>query len=289
MMTLDTLNKLPQEEAFAHLEKCCVASTWIEQMLLERPYTSADDLIQKAAAAWFQTCSEEDYLDAFSGHPKIGDVTSLKEKFKASKEWAGKEQSGVNEASSETIEALAKANTDYEEKFGYIFIVSASGKSAEDMLAIINARILHIEADEMRVAMNEQHKITVIRLVKLIEGLSDSKFINSHITTHALDTTQGKPASGMLISLGQQTDHGILPISVGITNTDGRISDLLAPGCGLNSGHYCMTFNTEDYYNNNNQMGLYPEVTIQFKVTDEKHYHIPLLINPFGYSTYRGS
>jgi len=289
MMTLETLNTLSNEEAYQHLEKCCVSSTWINQFIAERPFASSDDLIQKAAMVWYQNCSAEDYMEAFTGHPKIGDVESLKEKFSATKEWAGNEQSKVTEASSETINALALANTEYETKFGYIFIVSASGKSADEMLKIITARLHHSEDDEIRVSMNEQHKITVIRLLKLIEGLSESKYLKSHITTHALDTSVGKPASGMIISLNQYSDHGILPISVGVSNADGRIGDLLAPGCGLNPGHYSMVFHTEAYYSDNEQKGLYPEVNIQFTVSDESHYHIPLLINPFGYSTYRGS
>lgn len=289
MITLETLNSLSDTEAHTHLEKCCVSSNWIHQFMAQRPFITSDDLIQKAAYAWYQACSEEDYLEAFSGHPKIGDVNSLKEKFAATKEWAGNEQAKVSEATKETIEALAEANSEYESKFGYIFIVSASGKSAEDMLSIIIERLQHNESDELRVAMNEQHKITVIRLLKLIEGLSESKYLGSQITTHALDTSIGKPASGMVIILNQEADDATLPICVGVTNSDGRIADLLGPGLGLNPGHYSMVFKTEDYYHNNNQDGLYPEVTIQFTVSDESHYHIPLLINPFGYSTYRGS
>lgn len=289
MMTIKTLNALSKEEAYVHLEKCCVSSNWIDQFIAERPFSSSDDLIQKAALVWYQNCSEEDFMEAFTGHPKIGDVDSLKEKFLATKEWAGNEQSKVADASLETISALAMANSEYEEKFGYLFIVSASGKSADEMLKIVSARLRHDEDDEMRIAMNEQHKITVIRLQKLIKGLSESNYLRSHITTHALDTSIGKPASGMVISLNQVSENGVLPISVGVSNADGRIGDLLAPGCGLNPGHYSMVFHTKAYYIENGQPGLYPEVNIQFTIADESHYHIPLLINPFGYSTYRGS
>jgi 5-hydroxyisourate hydrolase/2-oxo-4-hydroxy-4-carboxy-5-ureidoimidazoline decarboxylase len=192
----------------------------------------------------------------------------------------------MEDANQATIEALAKANSAYEDKFGYIFIVSASGKSAEEMLAIVNARLNHQPEDEIKVAMNEQHKITVIRLVKLIEGLSEKADLRSQLTTHALDTSIGTPANQMMITLKNNEGK---PMSVGITNSDGRISDVLPAGRYLKPDTYEMTFNTKNYYESHGQKGFYPEVSIQFTVTDKSHYHIPLLINPFGYSTYRGS
>jgi len=93
----------------------------------------------------------------------------------------------------------------------------------------------------------------------------------------------------MLITLKGFRNSEWKPISVGITNNDGRISDILPPGRLLIPGIYNMTFDTASYYENNHQKGFYPEVSIQFEVVDKSHYHIPLLINPFGYSTYKGS
>ncbi|MCL4123188.1 UNVERIFIED_CONTAM: hypothetical protein GTU68_025887 [Idotea baltica] len=93
----------------------------------------------------------------------------------------------------------------------------------------------------------------------------------------------------MLITLKGLRTNQWKPMSVGITNNDGRISDVLPPGRLLIPGIYQMTFNTNNYFKKNNQKGFYPEVSIQFEVTDNSHYHIPLLINPYGYTTYRGS
>lgn len=289
MITLDKLNSLSEQDAFAQLEQCCVSKTWVNKMVESRPFSTEEDLIKKAASIWYNDCTTEDFKEAFTGHPKIGNVESLKEKFAHTAAWAGDEQSKVDEANMETIEALTKANASYQNKFGYIFIVSASGKSAEDMLEIINSRLQHETDDEIYVAMNEQHKITVIRLAKLIEGLAEKSDLRSHITTHALDTSIGKPASNMSITLKGLRNNKWKLISVGITNNDGRISDVLPPGRLLIQGVYTMTFNTANYYKSTNQKGFYPEVSIQFEVTDNSHYHIPLLINPFGYSTYRGS
>lgn len=289
MITLNQLNSLSDQDAFSKLEQCCVSKTWVNTMVENRPFSSETELLKRAASIWYNDCSVADFKEAFTGHPKIGNVDSLKEKYAHTAEWAGNEQSKVAEAKMETIEALAKANELYEAKFGYIFIVSASGKSAEEMLAIVNSRLNHNADDEIYVAMNEQHKITVIRLVKLIEGLSENSDLNSHLTTHALDTSIGTPAKHMLITLKGLRNNQWKPMSVGITNTDGRIPDVLPPGRLLIPGIYTMTFDTANYYKNNNQNGFYPEASIQFEVTDSSHYHIPLLINPFGYSTYRGS
>jgi len=289
MITLDTLNSLSEKEAFAQLEQCCVSTTWISKMIETRPFISENELINKAASIWYNDCATEDYKEAFTGHPKIGNVESLKQKFAHTKDWAGNEQAKIADANLETLTALAKANTAYEDKFDYIFIVSASDKSAQEMLAIVNARIHHNKADEIYVAMNEQHKITVIRLEKLIENLSKKANLSSHLTTHALDTSIGTPANNMLITLKGFREGDWKPMSVGITNNDGRISDVLPPGRVLPPNTYSMTFNTQNYYKDHGQKGFYPEVSIQFKVTDTNHYHIPLLINPFGYTTYRGS
>lgn len=289
MITLEQLNSLSENEAFEHLEQCCVSRTWVSKMIASRPFSSAKDLIDTAAIIWYDECNVDDFKEAFTGHPKIGNVESLKEKYAHTAEWAGNEQSQVSEASMHTLEALAEANTLYGDKFGYIFIVSASGKSANEMLDIIDARLKHELDDEIYLAINEQHKITVIRLAKLIEGLSDSRELSSHITTHALDTSSGKPAKGMLITLKGLNSGEWKPLCLGITNSDGRISDVLPPGRKLIPDIYTMTFDTASYYENNEQSGFYPEVSIQFEVKDNSHYHIPLLINPFGYTTYRGS
>ncbi len=289
MITLENLNALSKLDAFSKFEQCCVSKNWVNAMVENRPFENENELIKTATAIWFNDCLDVDFKEAFTGHPKIGDVTSLKEKFVNTKDWASGEQAKMEEANDATILALSKANSEYENKFGYIFIVSASGKSADEMLAIINERLQYNIDDELFVSMNEQHKITVIRLQKMIAGLNQKADLSSHITTHALDTSIGAPASNMMITLKGLRDNEWKPISVGITNSDGRIGDVLPAGRKLKPGNYMMIFNTKKYYEIHNQKGFYPEVSIQFEVTDESHYHIPLLINPYGYSTYRGS
>jgi 2-oxo-4-hydroxy-4-carboxy-5-ureidoimidazoline decarboxylase len=167
-MTLHELNTLPKEQLKEELMKCCSSNVWVNKML---PFFPADDmveLLEDAEEQWF-LCSEEDWKEAFAHHPKIGDVESLKTKFGSTAAWASGEQSGVTEASQQTLEALAKANKLYEEKFGYIFIVCATGKSADEMLTILQTRLQNNPEVEIEIAADEQNKITKLRIEKLLE------------------------------------------------------------------------------------------------------------------------
>lgn len=111
----------------------------------------------------------------------------------------------------------------------------------------------------------------------------------SPITTHALDTASGRPAAGLPITLSKQEDGVWTPLAGGVTNEDGRITDLLTPG-SLTTGTYQMRFDTGAYHQKMGVEGFYPEALITFTIQNtNEHYHIPLLLSPFGYSTYRGS
>ena len=113
----------------------------------------------------------------------------------------------------------------------------------------------------------------------------------SAITTHILDTSRGRPASGVPVKLEHQLDDGAWqPIGEGASDADGRAKELLPSGFALQGGVYRLTFDTGAYFAAQKVEGFYPEVTIVFTVRDPaQHYHVPLLLNPFGYSTYRGS
>lgn len=111
----------------------------------------------------------------------------------------------------------------------------------------------------------------------------------SQITTHILDTSAGIPAAGVPASLLQQTAGGWTSIATGETGEDGRITDLLPPDKLLTPGSYKLRFDTEAYFTEREITTFYPFVEIAFLINDEPHYHVPLLLNPFGYSTYRGS
>lgn len=111
----------------------------------------------------------------------------------------------------------------------------------------------------------------------------------NQITTHVLDTSQGKPAAGITIILYIGQNDEWTEIARGITDADGRIADLLRKGVVLQHEIYKLRFETKDYFDTNQVATLYPYVEIIFDIVSDEHYHIPLLLNPFGYSTYRGS
>lgn len=167
-MSLHTINQASPADAAHLFLQCCTGARWIELMANSRPYASAQALREQADSYW-QEMGEEDFLQAFDGHPKIGDVSSLKAKYANTKELAAGEQSGVNVASDDVIQQLADGNQQYQEKFGFIFIVCATGKSAQQMLALLQARLPNDRGTELKNAAEEQRKIFHIRLNQLLE------------------------------------------------------------------------------------------------------------------------
>jgi 2-oxo-4-hydroxy-4-carboxy-5-ureidoimidazoline decarboxylase len=166
-MTLDQLNRLSEADATEAFRQCCAAMRWVERMVIDRPFESLSELLEISDRVW-EECDVDDYLEAFQGHPRIGDVESLAKKYAGTKDWASGEQKGVNGADPAVLERLAKGNADYEERFGHLFIVCATGKSAPEMLALLEARLGNDPEHEIGVAASEQNKITRIRLKKLL-------------------------------------------------------------------------------------------------------------------------
>ena len=167
-MTLHDFNILPKQQLINELTKCCGSSTWVNKML---PFVPADDmveLLEDAEEQWWK-CSEADWKEAFTHHPEIGDMKSLTKKFTSTAQWASAEQEGAGNASQQEIEALAEGNRLYKEKFGYIFIVYATGKSAAEMLDILQSRLPNNPVEEIQIAADEQYKITRLRIEKLLE------------------------------------------------------------------------------------------------------------------------
>lgn len=166
-MTLDALNALPAVAAEAELLKCCGSGRWARAVAGRRPFSSEEELLAAADEEWAR-CGREDILEAFSHHPRIGGKDALRAKFAATRGWSQGEQSKVAQAAEETLEGLSRGNEEYERKFGYIFIVCATGKSADEMLSLLRARLPHEAAEELKTAAGEQAKITRLRLSKLL-------------------------------------------------------------------------------------------------------------------------
>jgi 2-oxo-4-hydroxy-4-carboxy-5-ureidoimidazoline decarboxylase len=155
----------------AALTRCCAAEAWVEGMLARRPFADEEAVID-AAYEVGETLLDDDWMEAFAAHPMIGDVATLRAKFAATRELAAGEQSGVAGAHQATLQELAELNREYLKRFGFIFIVFASGKSAEQMLAMLRTRVGNCREEELQTAAEEQMKITELRLRNLAEEVS---------------------------------------------------------------------------------------------------------------------
>lgn len=165
-MTIAEFDHLEIEQKKALLHQCCGSTTWVNNMTAAPPVEDLVDLLEIAEEQWY-ACHEFDWREAFSHHPKIGDIDSLKEKYADTAQWAEGEQASVKQASEQTLQQLAAGNQAYEQRFGYIFIVCATGKSADEMLQLLNQRLYNNPEVEIQIAMEEQLKITKLRLEKL--------------------------------------------------------------------------------------------------------------------------
>ena len=156
---LAALNDCPPKTARAQFRRCCKSSQWVHRMEQARPFPNLAELEACADRIW-ESCSSKDWLEAFSDHPKIGD--------RSENQWSQQEQSGVVVAEPAVLQTLARANRRYEAKFGYTFVVCATGKSATEMLAALEQRLSNRAEDEVRNAAEQQRLILRLRLRKLL-------------------------------------------------------------------------------------------------------------------------
>jgi len=159
-MTLQELNAVPRYRAEAELVKCCGSTAWVRTITGRRPFAGMERLLRASSEVWWHL-DRDDWLEAFRAHPQIGQRNASG--------WAALEQAGMVRAGAGVAAALEQANQDYLAKFGFIFIVCASGKSADEMLAILKSRLPNEPEAELRVAAEEQDKITRLRLERMIE------------------------------------------------------------------------------------------------------------------------
>jgi hydroxyisourate hydrolase len=278
----ERLNAASRDQAAALLLRCCGSSRWVEGMLERRPFASRADLHAAAGEIWARL-GREDHLEAFAHHPRIGDRPRDE---RATTAWSQEEQSVAARAGGALLTDLRLANAAYEARFGFVFLVCATGKTAAEILGLLEARTPNDPETELRVAAAEQSKITLLRLDKLDMNTT----LRGPITSHVLDTSTGRPAKGLRL----RADFAEAPgrwatLAHAVTDDDGRVADLLQ-GARLEAGTYRVTFETGPYFAAAGLPVFYPQVDVVFHVaSDGGHYHVPLLLSPFGYSTYRGS
>lgn len=167
-MNLERLNRLPEAEAEATFLSCCGSRTWAWRMAASRPFFNFDDVVANSDRIW-RSLGREDWLEAFKAHPQIGEKKGPEQAGgEQAGKWSAQEQKGTRGVAPEILEKLARGNRAYLKKFGYIFIVCATGKGAKQMLDILRERYVNDPETELRNAAEEQRKITNIRLRRLI-------------------------------------------------------------------------------------------------------------------------
>jgi len=170
------LNSLDKDALSETFLKCCGSAWWCAQMVGRAPFADSTELLARTDEV-FAAMPREAWLEAFACHPKIGDLDSLRMRFAGNRQWSAGEQAGVAAAGEETLRQLAERNSDYQNRFGYLFIVCATGKTAGEMLALLETRLGHEDAQELRIAGQEQRKITHLRLEKMQPPPSSTKEI----------------------------------------------------------------------------------------------------------------
>jgi OHCU decarboxylase len=153
----EDFDRLPVNEAAARLLPCCGSRAWARRMAEGRPFQDIADLQEKSDRIW-RSLDGADWREAFAAHPRIGETGSR---------WSEQEQAGARGADTRTLAGLIEANRVYETRFDHIFIVCATGKSAAEMLGLLRARLANDPETELRIAAEEQRKITNLRLEKL--------------------------------------------------------------------------------------------------------------------------
>jgi OHCU decarboxylase len=167
LTALERLNSLPANEAERELLKCCGSKTWARQVSAARPFSSLDGLLETSDRLW-RALEPPDWLQAFHSHPRIGEQKAAQATAPEAHAWSEQEQAGTHAAPEETKQALARGNREYEQKFGFIFIICATAKSSEEMLASLHERLKNDKEAELHNAAEEQGKITKLRLQKLL-------------------------------------------------------------------------------------------------------------------------
>lgn len=167
-MNLSDFQILPVEDAEEALLRCCGSKNWAKKMAQSRPFGSLERIHETAVQIW-RDLQIPDWLEAFEHHPRIGDRQALAARFASTRNWSANEQAGVEVAEKDILDRLASGNKKYSQRFGYVFLVCATGKSALEMLNLLESRINNSPEEELQLAQQEQQKILLLRLEKMFQ------------------------------------------------------------------------------------------------------------------------
>jgi 2-oxo-4-hydroxy-4-carboxy-5-ureidoimidazoline decarboxylase len=290
--SLEALNAMPASSFVAALGKAFEHADWVAEVAAEgRPYPAVAALHEAMMQA--VRTAAPDRLKAFiGGHPELGSRVKRVELTDHSQAEQG--GLGLDRLSTEEFGRFSRLNAAYREKFGFPFIICVRRHTRDSILRQFERRLGNDAAAEQAAALTEIGLITRLRVVSLVEGPGKPNTVG-RLSTHVLDTVSGRPAPGVKIALHEigASARGLLKETV--TNADGRTDAPLIGGEPLRIGTYELSFHVGDYFaKTHGKLAADPPfldlVPIRFSISEpEGHYHVPLLVTPWSYTTYRGS
>ena len=264
-MTVTGFNQLDREAAVELLVSCCPSTGWATSVADARPFDDVDGVLVEAERLWMLRPDAE-RLEAIEAHPPIGGLSAATARERH-------EQAGAAQADPSTLEALGALNEDYRERFGYVFLTDASGRDATDMLAELRMRLAGTAEQERANAEEQQRRIMRRRLRRAIIGAAPLL-----VSTHVLDTAAGAPAAGVEVTISQSDDrHEWAKVDTRATDASGRVEGVEVPG----GGWVRLSFATGGEF--------FGDIVVTFAAGDRERAHVPLLLAPYGYSTYLGA
>jgi 2-oxo-4-hydroxy-4-carboxy-5-ureidoimidazoline decarboxylase len=291
--TLSDLNASSRDDFVAALANVFEYAPWIaEQVASARPFSGVRQLFD-AMKAVVDRAPPELRLALIKGHPDLANKTQRAAGLTV-ESTAEQNSAGLDRLSDAEYVAFERVNNAYRAKFGFPYIVCVRRHTKDSILRDFERRLPNDAKTETQKSIEEIFRIAALRVDQLVTG--DGRLsVHGHLSTHVLDTHSGQPAAGMTVELVELSELGASRVLTrGITNADGRTDQPLIHGRPVPIGHYELTFGVADYFAQRNVPMSDPpfldRIPLRFALTEpEGHFHVPLLVTPWSYSTYRGS
>jgi 2-oxo-4-hydroxy-4-carboxy-5-ureidoimidazoline decarboxylase len=290
---LEELNACAQSDFVAALANIFEYSPWVaEQAFAARPFAGVNALFAAMTSA-VERASEDLRLKLIKSHPDLADKTRRAAGLTA-ESTAEQNSAGLDQLSDAEYEAFERVNNAYRAKFGFPYIVCVRRHTKDSILADFERRLPNDVAAETRTSIAEICRIAALRLDQLIAS-ADRLPVHGRLSTHVLDTHSGKPAAGIEVELVERSLLGASRVvTKTVTNSDGRTDQPLIGGRPVPVGRYELNFSVGKYFRERNVPVSEPpfldDLSLRFAVSEpEGHLHVPLLVTPWSYATYRGS
>ena len=291
--SLAELNACSREDFVAALANVFEYSPWIaEQAAAARPFAGVKELFDGMKAA-VERAPAELRLALIKAHPDLANKTQRAAGLTAESN-AEQNSAGLDRLSDAEYTAFERVNNAYRSKFGFPYIVCVRRHTKDSILRDFERRLPNDATSEMQASIGEIFRIAALRLDQLVTG-DDRLPVHGRLSTHVLDTHSGKPAAGIAVELTELSDLGVPRIVTRtVTNSDGRTDQPLIGGRPVPIGRYELSFAVGDYFATRgvplSDPPFLDRIPLRFSVSDpEGHLHVPLLVTPWSYSTYRGS